>query len=68
MTESRNPVHYTRVENEADRYNDKPFEPGWYFWTETWTDRIGPYAYEAEADEALRRYSERKLYGLRYEV
>lgn len=29
-----------------------------YFWTETWADRIGPYATEAEAEEAAKLYAE----------
>lgn len=52
------PVHYAAEECEADQFNDKPFEPGWYFWTETWADRIGPYASEHEANEAARLYGE----------
>lgn len=28
----------------------------WFFWTEAWADREGPYDTRAEAEEALRRY------------
>jgi hypothetical protein len=29
---------------------------GWYFWDETWADRIGPYETEEEAREKLAKY------------
>lgn len=29
---------------------------GWYFWDETWADRIGPYTTEEEAREQLEKY------------
>lgn len=30
--------------------------PGWYFWDETWADRIGPYDSEPEARDGLAAY------------
>jgi len=32
--------------------------PGWYFWKETWSDAHGPYPTEADAQQALKRYTE----------
>ena len=29
---------------------------GWWFWDETWADRIGPYKSEEDAREALELY------------
>lgn len=33
--------------------------PGWYFWTETQADRLGPFATEADAHGALKEYGAR---------
>jgi hypothetical protein len=53
------PVHYA-AEPYADESRGAPagwrFVPGWYFWTETWADRCGPYSTEAEARAQLARY------------
>lgn len=29
----------------------------WYFWDETWTQFLGPYDSESEADEAAKEYA-----------
>lgn len=47
---AHNPVHY------LEHYDDH--EPhGWYFWNETWTERLGPFDTEAQANEELTRYA-----------
>jgi len=33
----------------------------WYFWDETWSQRVGPYDTKAKAAEALVRYCETEL-------
>lgn len=34
-----------------------PGEPeGWYFWTETWADYVGPYSTKEQAEQMLREY------------
>ena len=37
-------------------HNDK-----WYFWNETWSNRIGPYNTKTEATKALTKYCETEL-------
>lgn len=32
------------------------YNPGWYFWDETWADCFGPYATEWQARGQLRAY------------
>lgn len=32
------------------------FPSGWYFWDETWTNRMGPYLTKEQASETLREY------------
>lgn len=41
-----NPIHQDSVDKK------------WYFYDETWSDRLGPYDTEQEATEACRRYAE----------
>ncbi len=39
-------------------FYSNPWEPSqWYFWGETWADRIGPFATEEEARKALESYA-----------
>jgi hypothetical protein len=52
-------VHYADTPHEGEEQQLPPgevFRPGWYFWTETWADRCGPYASEEEAERMLERY------------
>lgn len=52
-------VHYDDQPCEADTSGGDEWKgPGWYFWTETWADRIGPFPTEAEATKACRAYAE----------
>lgn len=38
---------------------DDCWEPeGWYFWTETWADYVGPYNTEEDAKTMLKEYAE----------
>jgi hypothetical protein len=32
------------------------FEGKWYFWIETWADRIGPFDSEKKAERELKKY------------
>jgi hypothetical protein len=34
------------------------WDPGWYFWNEIWTDRIGPYKTKAEVERAFEEFLE----------
>lgn len=49
------PIHFV-AEPEQLELSETPDEPGWYFWTETWCDRCGPYPTEAIAREMLEKY------------
>lgn len=51
----KDPVHYLAERVYLGEYSGWE-EPGWYFWDETWADRIGPYITEEEARKELRRY------------
>ena len=31
-------------------------EEGWWFWDETWSDRVGPFTTEGEARSTLGKY------------
>ena len=56
---SADPIHYAFEAHEQEHLlNDANwvFEPGWFFWTETWADRVGPYASYDEARHMLERY------------
>jgi hypothetical protein len=54
-----NPVHYADEPCEADLTGGDVWKgPGWYFWTETQADRIGPFPTETEANLALEHYCE----------
>lgn len=55
---NENPIHYLPL-GEYDHDGWKT--PGWYFWVETWADRCGPYATEAEARMELNRYCKEVL-------
>lgn len=44
---SKNPIHFD---------NGK-----WWFWDETWSDRLGPFDTEEQTKEALRQYCEEVL-------
>lgn len=41
---STDPVHYDTLDHK------------WYFWDETWADRVGPYDTEEDARIALKEY------------
>lgn len=41
---------------------------GWFYWTEMWADRNGPFPTEAEARYWLHRYCEEELGILPYEL
>ena len=54
-TEIYNPVHYVmnerkdlRLKTESDNF--VVYEPGWYFWDETWDYRHGPFETKEEAN------------------
>lgn len=38
------------------RHNGK-----WWFWDETWADRVGPFETEGDADKAFNRYCREEL-------
>lgn len=51
-----NPVHYVDEPTPAE----PPWEiqaPGWYFWDETWANRIGPFPDEATANLECEKYA-----------
>lgn len=52
---THDPVHYETDPSQWEK-EEGWRGPGWYFWTETWADRCGPYETEAEAREQLKRY------------
>ena len=52
------PVHYALEPTESELLDNIKFTPGWYFWTETWADRIGPFETEAEAQAMAKKYGE----------
>jgi len=37
------------------------YEGKWWFWDETWSDRVGPYDTEAEAKQKIKEYTENYL-------
>jgi hypothetical protein len=37
--------------------NQGYFDPGWYFWDETWTQRYGPFPNEKVARHMLAEYA-----------
>jgi hypothetical protein len=51
---SADPVHYLETKH-VNELGDKQ-NPGWYFWTETWADSIGPFDSELQAREQLEIY------------
>ena len=51
-------VHHLRVPMWL--YNGTKEEPGWYFWTDGASTRVGPYPSEAEARAAFVKYEEGK--------
>lgn len=54
------PVHYFDAALKGrDGYWDDldgATDTGWYFWCETWADRIGPFPSESKAREEMDRY------------
>ena len=54
-------VHYAAEPCEADTIGAPEgyvFRAGWYFWTETLADRVGPFETEPAAREAMGHYVE----------
>lgn len=49
------PVHYVALTETNELGLEE--RPGWYFWTETWADRVGPYDTIEEARAALKDYA-----------
>lgn len=49
------PVHYVPVTERLES-SEQDDIPGWYFWTETWADRMGPYPTVEAARQALDAY------------
>ncbi len=41
-----------------DPVHQDPADHQWYFWTETWADRYGPYSTEQEARAQFSHYCE----------
>jgi len=37
------------------------YDEKWWFWDETWSDRMGPFDTEEQTEEALRQYCKEKL-------
>ena len=50
------PVHYVSMAELGIEAGHGVTLVGWYFWTETWADRHGPYLSYDEATTALRQY------------
>ena len=53
-----------RIKEPCDESDGNPIhqENGqWYFWDETWSDRVGPYETEEKVREALKRYCKEYL-------
>jgi len=47
--------------DEADPVHLEPADQKWYFWDETWADRLGPYDTEVEARAKLVQYCKEVL-------
>ena len=42
-------------------FMDPDSEGDWYFWDETWVDKVGPFNSEFEARKALEKYCKEVL-------
>jgi len=51
-------IHQHTKGDEPNHPHHRDQPSGWYFWDETWADRVGPYASRSECEAALASYTE----------